>query len=117
MALSDYAEPLFVALTRPAMYLGVPADGFAINLTISYFAFFFWGHAFAYGVVRGLESMVVFPFVHMLMRFAVAYDPNCFRLIALWVNTRGLQPRRTSVLWAARWWKARNADEIVWGGL
>ena len=117
MALSDYEEPLFVALTRPVMYFGVPLEGFMINLCISYFAYFYWGHAFYYGWVRGIESLLVVPAVHMLMRMAMAYDPNCFRLIVLWVNTRGLQPRRTSVLWAARWWHARNEAEIVWGGL
>jgi type IV secretion system protein VirB3 len=116
MALRDYEEPLFVAITQPMMLFGVPVEGFGINIGVWYLAYFFWGHANPLSI-RGLESLLIGPALHMAMSVCVAYDPNIFRLLFLWIDTRGIQPRRQSVLWAARWWHARTDDEINWGSL
>lgn len=116
MALKDHQDILFVALSRPMMYLGVPLEGCALNGILWWCAYMFWAKADILSL-RGVEAIFIGPAIHMLMSIGIAYDPNIFRLVFLWIDTRHLQPRRVSVLWAARWWKARNADELVWGGL
>ena len=116
MAMSDYEEPLYVAITQPMMYFGVPFEGFCVNCFIWYMGYFFWGHANPLSW-HGAEAILIGPALHLAMSVAVAYDPNIFRLIFLWIDTRGIQPRRQSVLWAARWWQPRKADEINWGGI
>jgi type IV secretory pathway VirB3-like protein len=116
VALSDYQDTLYVTLTRPMMYWGVPIEGLWLNGIIWYLAYFLWGQANLL-TLHGIEAALLGPFVHVLMSIGIAYDPNIFRLIFLWVDTRHVQPRRVSVLWAARWWKARNADEMAWGAV
>jgi type IV secretory pathway VirB3-like protein len=116
MALHDHSDVLYVAITRPTMKMGVPFEGLSINFIISYCAYFFVGHANLMSY-KGVISLLCFPVMHCIMRVGIAHDPNMFRLVRLWTETRALQPRLNSVLWPMPWWPARKPDELPSGGL
>jgi type IV secretion system protein VirB3 len=83
-------DVLFLACTRPAMIAGVPMEAMGLNLMISTTAFLA-GHSLLY--------LLVAPAAHLVFAAICKADPNAFRLLWLWVDTRG---------------RARNA--AIWGG-
>lgn len=87
---------LFLALTRPAMKLGVPVVGFVFNICGSMIL----------GAWLGVGSwhilfywLVLIPSVHCALRALSAKDYYRFRAVALWVDT-----------------KARAMTSHLWGG-
>ena len=74
---------LYIAITRPAMKMGVPVEGLTVNFVISYMAYLYIGHR---GPFWALATLPVFPVVHFLMRLLVAWDHNVFRIVRLWLE-------------------------------
>lgn len=74
-------DKLFLALTQPAKWFGVPAEGFLAN-TLSFFLVGMWSsHPFTVW-----PSGVV---CHFVMRELAAIDHNIFRVMLLWIQTKG----------------------------
>jgi len=103
-------DMLYLAITRPAMKLGVPVEGLCFNLLACYLAFLWIAHANPI-TVRGVICMVMLPIVHFVMRLLVSIDHNLFRIIRLAAETRGLQARGVSVLWAMPWKRGSRAKD------
>lgn len=90
---AEPAEPLvedtlFLACTRPVMVLGVPFEAMAINMIVSSVAFLA-GHSLAY--------LLAAPVLHFLFRAICKTDPNAFRVLYLFVETKGRA--RNNALW------------------
>ena len=83
-------DTLFLACTRPAMIAGVPMEAMGVNLMISTIAFLA-GHSLLY--------LLAAPAVHLVLAAICKSDHNAFRLLYLYVDTKG---------------RARNA--ALWGG-
>jgi type IV secretion system protein VirB3 len=83
-------DTLFLACTRPAMIAGVTMEAMAINVMGSCILFLVAG-----SIVYGLAALPI----HLICRAICRHDPNQFRLIVAWLETRG---------------RARNG--AVWGG-
>jgi type IV secretion system protein VirB3 len=83
-------DTLFLACTRPAMIAGVPMEAMGLNLMVSATAFLA-GHSLLY--------LLVAPAAHVVFAAVCKSDHNAFRLLYLYVDTRG---------------RARNA--ALWGG-
>jgi type IV secretion system protein VirB3 len=83
-------DTLFLACTRPAMFLGVPMEAMGINGIVTAVAFLA-GHSLLY--------LLIAPAVHVVLQAICKTDHNAFRLLWLYVETKG---------------RARNG--AVWGG-
>ena len=83
-------DPLFLACTRPAMVMGVPMEAMGANIMLS-------GIVFLVG--WSLLYLLAAPAIHLVCRAICKVDPNAFRLILLFVETKG---------------RARNGR--LWGG-
>ena len=83
-------EILFLACTRAALVLGVPMEAMGINLIVSCVAFLAGG---------SLLYLLIAPVLHLVFQAICKADPNAFRVLYLWVETRG---------------RARNGG--LWGG-
>lgn len=83
-------DTLFLACTRPAMIAGVTMEAMAINVMASCILFLMAG-----SIVYGLVALPI----HLICRAICRHDPNQFRLLVAWLETRG---------------RARNG--AVWGG-
>jgi type IV secretion system protein VirB3 len=81
-------DPLYLACTRPAMKYGVPAEGYALNVGVTWIG----------GMVAGSPLYWSLGFVvHFLMRPLANKNPNFFREMRMWFDT-----------------KAANAGGSVW---
>lgn len=83
-------EPLFLACTRPALILGVPMEAMGVNLIVSTVSFLAGG---------SLLYLLIAPVLHLVFQAICKADPNAFRVLYLYVETRG---------------RARNGG--LWGG-
>lgn len=83
-------DPLFLACTRPAMVMGVPMEAMGVNVILSGLVFLVGG---------SLLYLLVAPVLHMVFRAICRADHNAFRLLLVYVDTKG---------------RARNA--ALWGG-
>jgi type IV secretion system protein VirB3 len=81
-------DTLFLACTRPAMIAGVTMEAMAVNVMFSCILFLMAGSIF-YG-------LVALP-IHAVNRIICQRDPNMFRIILTWIETRGRM--RNYVLW------------------
>lgn len=81
-------EPLFLACTRPAMILGVPMEAMALNVMVSAVAFLAGG---------SLLYLLIAPALHLVFQAVCKTDPNAFRILYLYVETRGRS--RNGGLW------------------
>ena len=81
-------EPLFLACTRPAMVLGVPMEAMGLNLIVSCVAFLAAG---------SMLWLLLAPALHLVFRAICRSDPNAFRVLYLWVETKGRA--RNGALW------------------
>src|SRR4029078_6184091 len=81
-------DMLYLAITRPAMKLGVPVEGLCLNLLFCYLAFLWVAHANPI-TFRGVVFLLMLPCVHFVMRLRVSIDHNLFRIIS--------SPRRPAV--------------------
>ncbi|WP_293397592.1 type IV secretion system protein VirB3 [Phenylobacterium sp. RIFCSPHIGHO2_01_FULL_69_31] len=81
---------LFLACTRPALILGVPMEAMGLNLIVSTTAFLGGG---------SLLYLLIAPVLHVVFRAVCRADPNAFRVLYLFIETKG---------------RARNGG--LWGG-
>jgi type IV secretion system protein VirB3 len=83
-------DTLFLACTRPAMIAGVTMEAMALNVMFSCILFLVAG-----SIIYGLVAIPI----HGLCRIICRHDPNMFRILLAWIETRG---------------RSRNAT--FWGG-
>jgi type IV secretion system protein VirB3 len=83
-------DTLFLACTRPAMFLGVPMEAVGINIILSAVAFLA-GHSLLY--------LLIAPALHVVFQAICKTDHNAFRVLWLYVETKG---------------RSRNGS--IWGG-
>jgi type IV secretion system protein VirB3 len=79
-------DTLFLALTRPAMMLGVPSVGLMLNVCGSIVVSSWLGMG-SWHILAWMVALM--PTVHFLMKWAVAKDHNLFRTKILFVETKG----------------------------
>jgi type IV secretory pathway VirB3-like protein len=87
-ALVQPREVCFLALTRPALTLGVPLEGLLVNV----FACLLSGMVFSSHSWRNSPFMYWFlalP-IHAAMRRLTSWDFHAFRTIRLWILTTGI---------------------------
>ena len=90
MDLGTQRDDLFLAVTRPSMVLGVTMEALLLNGILS-------GCLFV--ASSRFECVAVAAVVHGVCRAITYRDHNAFRVLAVWVETRG---------------RCRTASE--WGG-
>ncbi len=73
-------EPLFLACTRPAMIWGAPMEAVGLNVMVSCIAFLAAG---------SMLWLLVAPALHLVSAAICTSDPNAFRVLYLWVETKG----------------------------
>ncbi len=83
-------DVLLLACTRPALILGVPMEAMGMNLIVSTVAFLGGG---------SLLYLLMAPVLHVVFQAICRADPNAFRVLYLFVETKG---------------RARNGG--LWGG-
>ena len=77
----DHAcDPLFLGLTRPAMIWGISYEAFIVCMMTSIMVFLGVGNPF---------YMLVYVPMHAVCYAICMRDPRAFRLLALWVQTKG----------------------------
>ncbi|MGB0893792.1 MAG: type IV secretion system protein VirB3 [Parashewanella sp.] len=79
MSSTEFRDPLFVAVTRPAMKWGVTLDGIIITaamLTVLMIA------------TKNPFVLLLYLPMHALMYSLCLHDPVMFRLLKLWLNTK-----------------------------
>lgn len=81
-------DTLFLACTRPAMLLGVTMEAMGINMIFSSILFILAGSL--------LYGLVALP-IHFACRIVCRHDPNQFRILFAWFETRGRH--RNAGLW------------------
>ncbi|RLV58318.1 hypothetical protein D5018_17915 [Parashewanella curva] len=79
MSSTDFRDPLFVAVTRPAMKWGVTLDGIIIAASVVTVLMIATKNPFV--------LLLYFP-LHALMYSLCLRDPMMFRLLKLWMNTK-----------------------------
>jgi type IV secretory pathway VirB3-like protein len=78
----DARDILYVAITRPAMKMGVPVEGLAFNAALTFLAYA-WS---AGNLWRMLASLLIFPALHFPMRLVASLDHHLFRIYRLWLE-------------------------------
>ena len=81
-------DTLFLACTRPAMIAGVPMEAMGLNVIVSA-TVFLAAHALIY--------LLIAPVLHLVCRAICKHDPNAFRVLLQFVDTKGRA--RNSALW------------------
>ena len=84
-------NPLFLAVTRPALFAGIPIEAAVFVLLCSVITLI--------GTSNPIYGLVVAAVMFGLSRLVVRHDVNAFRLIFLWGRT-----------------KAANRNRVFWGG-
>jgi type IV secretory pathway VirB3-like protein len=102
---------LFLAITRPNTKWGVPLEGFALNFVGCYLAYIWIARANIVSV-RGVICILMGPVAHFLMRLAMSYDHNMFRILRLNAETRGFEYYGGSVLRAMPWRRPSKARDF-----
>lgn len=85
--MENLRESLLLALTRPALFMGVPAEAAAINFFVTFFS----------GALLSGHTIWRSPFmfwlagipIHLTMRRMVSRDFYAFRTVRLWTVTFG----------------------------
>jgi type IV secretion system protein VirB3 len=93
------ADPLFVALTRPAMAFGVPYAALLVNVVLTMEVFI---------VTHQLLWLLAFGPVHALFYLLCRYEPRIFDLVVLWAQTRA----RAYLAGTGRHWHASSHSPL-----
>lgn len=72
-------ETLWLAPTRPAMKWGIPIEGYRINLFGTFFIGMWMGSPFYWLI--GVFNLIP-------LRALARWDPNFFRILAVWKETK-----------------------------
>lgn len=91
------SDTLFIACTRPAMFLGIPLQAFAV-LLICCGEFFVLSGLGGAGVSRLVLTGALSAAGYSACRIAVAKDHNMFGILFLWATTKG-RASRNAVYW------------------
>jgi len=83
-------DPVFLGLTRPAMFLGVTQNYFVINAVVSMIGFL--------GSASFYLLLLVAPCLHLLGVFACAHDPRTFDI---WFTKLKFMKCRNRFYWRA----------------
>jgi type IV secretion system protein VirB3 len=83
-------DVLFLACTRPAMIFGVPMEGMGVIMMIS---------AVIFLAADSLLYLLIAPGLWLVCREVCRKDPNAFRVLFLYVETKG-----------------RSRNNAIWGG-
>ena len=81
-------DTLFLACTRPATVAGAPMEAVGLNLILS---------ATLFLAAHSLTYLLVAPVLHLVFREICRHDPNAFRILWMFLQTKGRC--RTSKLW------------------
>ena len=81
-------DTLFLACTRPATVAGAPMEAMGINLIVSA-SLFLAAHSLLY--------LLVAPALHLVFREICRHDPNAFRVLWMYLQTKATC--RTRALW------------------
>ncbi|WP_340644172.1 type IV secretion system protein VirB3 [Phenylobacterium sp.] len=81
-------DTLFLACTRPATVAGAPMEAMGLNLIVSA-SLFLAAHSLLY--------LLVAPVLHMVFREICRHDPNAFRVLWMYLQTKARC--RTRALW------------------
>jgi type IV secretion system protein VirB3 len=81
-------DTLFLACTRPAMIAGVTIEAMAFNMIFSCILFLVAGSI--------LYGLIALP-IHGVNRMICRHDPNMFRILLAWLETRGRM--RNATFW------------------
>lgn len=84
-------DPLFLAVTRPAMWAGVPMEAGGLVILAGAITLVGTGNP-----LYGLAASLV---LYAVARLVVRHDVNAFRLLFMWGRT-----------------KAANRNRVFWGG-
>ncbi len=84
-------NPLFLAVTRPALFAGIPIEAAVVILLSSVIVLI--------GFNNPVYAAVIAAVMFGISRLIVRHDVNAFRLIFLWGRT-----------------KAANRNRVFWGG-
>ncbi len=83
-----HEDVLFLACTRPALVAGVPMEAMGLNLIVS---------ACAFLAAKSLLYLLIAPALHLVFRAIGRSDPHAFRVLFLYVQTKGRA--RTRAIW------------------
>lgn len=83
-------DTLFLACTRPALVAGVPMEAMGVNLIVC---------AVVFLAAHSLAWLLLAPALHLVFHAICKSDPNAFRVLWQYVQTKG---------------RARNV--ATWGG-
>lgn len=73
-------DTLFLACTRPAVVAGVPMEAMGLNLIVS---------ATVFLAAHSLLYLLIAPALHVVFRAVCKHDHNAFRVLWLFVETKG----------------------------
>lgn len=73
-------DALFLACTRPAMVAGVPMEAMGLNLIVS---------ATVFLAAHSPFYLLIAPVLHVVFRAICKHDHNAFRVLWLFVETKG----------------------------
>ncbi|MCF8504101.1 MAG: type IV secretion system protein VirB3 [Caulobacter sp.] len=73
-------DTLFLACTRPAMVAGVPMEAMGLNLIVS---------ATVFLAAHSPFYLLIAPVLHVVFRAICKHDHNAFRVLWLFVETKG----------------------------
>lgn len=73
-------DTLFLACTRPAMVAGVPMEAMGLNLIVS---------ATVFLAAHSPFYLLIAPALHVVFRAIGKHDHNAFRVLWLFVETKG----------------------------
>lgn len=81
-------DTLFLACTRPALVAGVPMEAVALNVMVT---------ATVFLAANSPLYLLIAPALHLVFRAICKHDPNAFRVLFQFVETKGRS--RNSTLW------------------
>ncbi len=93
---------LFLACTRPALYAGIPIEACAFSLFFCVGTFtasgMFVGNGLFAGILRVVWLFVSGTLCYVTCRLLTARDHNIFRVLWIWVQTKG-RTSRNAAFW------------------
>ena len=103
-------DPLFVAVTRPAMKWGVTLDGIIITSALV---------AVLMIATKNPLTLLLYLPIHGLMYVLCLRDPRLFRLMLLWLNTKAksIAWRQLGAASASPYRNTRRQHQIERNGL
>ncbi|MBY4679117.1 type IV secretion system protein VirB3 [Marinobacterium arenosum] len=90
-------DPLFVGVTRPSMVGGITYEALIVCVMVTAVVFLGSGNIF---------TLTIYLPLHVISYLVCQKDPRAFRLLSLWVSTKGRSVSR-------QYWGASSATPLV----